>query len=108
MGRLIESLRQRLARVGATLDDKSSDCTLSCDAPSGYTWRANGCTCIAIHFATSRQSWLAQAIREDGLPRLKMGLQKVTDPAELAAIRHELDDDNWGAPEGAPERIEFI
>ena len=44
---------------------------------------------------------------EDGLPRLKIGLDKVTDPEEIAMHRHELDDDTWGAPADAPDRIEW-
>lgn len=105
--KLIEQLRKQLEKIGATLDDTSNEQTLNCDAPSGYVWRANGCCCIAIQFATNRQTWLAQALREDGLPRLKMGLKKVTDPEEVAAKRHELDDDTWGAPADAPDRIEW-
>jgi hypothetical protein len=105
--KLINNLRKQLATIGASLDDTSNEHALNCDAPSGYVWRANGCTCITIHFATNRQSWLAQAIREDGLPQLKMGLVKVTDPEEIEAMRHDLDDDSWGAPMEAPARIEW-
>ena len=69
--------------------------------------RATETCCLAIQYATNRETWLAQALREDGLPRLKMGLDKVTDPEEIAMHRHELDDDTWGAPADAPDRIEW-
>ena len=104
--KMINDLRKQLESIGATLDP-DTDWTLNCDAPSGYVWTANGCCCIAIQYATNRQTWLAQALREDGLPRLKMGLDKVTDPEEIEAKRHELDDDTWGAPADAPDRIEW-
>jgi len=101
---MIERLGKQLEQIGATLDS-NRDFTLNCEAPSGYVWRANGCTAIAILFATNSQTWLAQALREDGLPRLRMGLCKVTDPEEITAHRHELDDDTWGAPADAPDKI---
>jgi hypothetical protein len=101
----IEQLRERLALIGATLDD--GEYSLHCDAPKGYIWRANGTPTLSIHYATNSQSWLVEAIRME-MPNLKMGLEKVTDPAELAEIRHNQDDDTWGAPENAPERIEFV
>lgn len=100
----IEQLRAKLARVGATLEDDGY--ALHCDAPAGYTWRANGCRCISIHYATNAQQWLVKAIRED-MDRLQMGLDKVTDPEELAMHQHEIDDDNWKAAPEAPERIEW-
>ena len=75
------------------------------NAPKGYTWRANGCAHIAIHYANNDQSWLAQELRTDGYPRLRLGLDKVTDPAELAAFRNDLDDDTWGAAPDAPDFI---
>ena len=103
----IERLKAQLEKIGATLDP-ATDYTLNCDTPSGYVWRANGCTCIAIHYATNRQSWLVQALREDGLPRLRMGLVKVTDERELAGWRHDLDDDTWGAPADAPGFIDTL
>lgn len=105
--KLIEQLKSKLAVVGAALDEQNMDTTLNCDAPSGYVWVANGCHCLAIQYATNRQTWLAQALREDGYPRLKMGLEKITDEKEIAAFRHDLDDDTWGAPDNAPERIEW-
>lgn len=103
--KLIEQLRAQLESIGASLDDKSCEGTLNCDAPSGYVWRANGCTCIAIQWANHSQSWLSKALKEDGLPRLRMGLSKVTDAKEIAETRHLLDDDSWGASIEAPETI---
>lgn len=102
---MIDDLRAKLAAVNATLD--AGDYTLNCDAPSGYIWVANSGHTIAIHYATNSQSWLAKAIREDGLPRLKMGLMKVIDPDTIEAMRHDLDDDTWGAPMDAPEWIKW-
>ena len=100
----IELLREELVKVGATLDE-GAGYTLCCDAPSGYQWVANDNHCIAIQGATNSQTWFAKAIKEDGLPRLKLGLQKVTDPEEIAAFRHDLDDATWGAPADAPDFI---
>lgn len=104
--KLIDQLERDLARVGASLDP-DRDWTLNCDAPCGYVWAANGCRTITIQWATNRQTWLVDALKNDGLPRLRMGLRKVTDQTELAAMRHDLGDDTWGAPAGAPETIEW-
>lgn len=101
--KLVNQLRAKLESIGASLEE--TDYTLHCDAPSGYVWRANGCACIAIHYATNRQTWLADAIRNDGLPRLSLGLEKVTAPADIEAHRYELGDDTWGAPDSAPDKI---
>lgn len=105
--KMIEELKTKLAKVGATLDEDCMGTTLNCDAPSGYVWNANGCSCLAIQYATNRQTWLAEALRTDGYPRLSMGLDKVTDAEGLAAMRNDLDDENWGAPVDAPNRIEW-
>lgn len=102
--KLIEQLREQLRKVGAKLDD--GDYALHCDAPSGYVWLANGMPSFTIHYATNRQTWLAQAIKEE-MPNLKMGLEKVTDETELKEHRHNLDDDTWGAKLEAPQRIEW-
>lgn len=102
----IENLRRKLESIGATLDE-GDGYTLNCDAPSGYVWSANHCCAIAIHCANNSQTWYAKAINEDGLPRLAMGLEKITDEEEIAAKRFELDDETWGAPESAPDRIDF-
>ena len=48
------------------------------------------------------------ALREDGYPQLRLGLDKVTDPVEIAEHRHLLDDDTWGATADAPDHIEFL
>ena len=105
--KMIERLRDQLRQIGATLDDTSNEYALCCDAPSGYVWRANGCASIAIHFATNREAWLSLAIKEDGLPRLRMGLKKVTRQQQIAEMRHLLGDDTWGAAENAPEIINW-
>lgn len=103
--KLVNQLQAKLATVGATAENDGY--TLHCDAPSGYVWRANGGTCIAIPYANNSQSWLASALREDGYKRLSMGLVKVVDQERLKSIRFELGDDSWGAPDGAPDRIDF-
>lgn len=100
----IEQLRAALAKIGATID--ATEYTLNCDAPKGYVWSANLEPNYAIHYATNSESWLTQAIKEE-LPALKMGLDKVTDPDELAGIQYDLDDDAWKAEEGAPEHISW-
>lgn len=104
--KIIEQLRAKLAAVGATLDE-GDGYTLNCDAPSGYVWQANDCTTIAIHVANNSQSWASEAIRKDGMPRLKMGLRKVTDTDERDSYRYDLGDDTWGAADDAPETIPF-
>jgi len=92
----IEQLKSWLAERGATLDEQA-ECFLNCDAPSGHVWVANDCTAYHIDIANNGgQRWTAEAIRE-ALPALKLGLRKVTDPAELAEFRHLLGDDTWGA-----------
>ena len=99
--KLIERLRERLGKVGATLD--ANDYTLNCDAPPGYVWAANGETNLAIHYATNSETWLVQALREEE-SNLRMGLRLAT-AEELPYIRHGLDEDTWGAPTGAPEEL---
>ena len=100
--KLIERLRERLAKVGATLD--ATDYTLNCDAPPGYVWNANGETNLAVHYATNSETWLAQALREEE-SNIRMGLRLAT-PEELPDIRHGLDDDAWGAPDGSPQELQ--
>ena len=101
----IETLREQLAKIGATLDD-SSEYTLCCDAPSGYVWNANGCRCIAIQYANNSQTWLTVALKES-YPELKMGLVKVTDPEEIASHRWDTGEDDWGAAPDSPNKIEW-
>ena len=103
--KMINDLRKQLESIGATLDP-NTDYTLKCDAPSGYVWRANGTTCLSIHYATNRQTWLAEELRRE-LPNLKMGLEKVTDEEQLTEHRWNLGEDSWGAPADAPDRIEW-
>jgi len=100
----IEKLRAQLETVGATLEDTQYD--LHCDAPSGYLWRGNGCRSICIHYANNSQQWLSDAIK-GRMTELKMGLEKVTDPAEIESHRWETGDDSWGAPADAPMTIDF-
>lgn len=102
MMKAIERLKRQLQSIGAALDE--GDYTLTCDAPSGYVWRANGCCALPIHYATNSQTWLVEAIKGE-MPGLKMGLLKVTGPEDIAEKRHELDDDSWGAPADAPAAL---
>lgn len=102
--KVIELLKSKLALIGATLDE-GDGYVLNCDAPSGYVWRATGCHAVPIQCATNCQTWFSKAIREEMKDRLAMGLQKVTDAEELAAFRHDLGDDAWGAPTDAPDYI---
>jgi hypothetical protein len=105
----IEKLRADLAKVGATLD--VYDHALHCDAPLGYVWVANGNATITIHYATNRQTWLMQAMRDEK-EALEMGLQKAT-PEETAQINHdhgrggEGEEPAWVAPENSPEFLPF-
>jgi hypothetical protein len=101
--KLIDQLRQQLEAVGATLD--VGDTALYCDAPPGYVWAANDCACLPVTYANHSQTWLAKALREDAYPQLALGLNKVTDPAHLAQLQHDLGDDDWFAPEDAPNHI---
>ncbi len=104
--KLIDQLRKKLESIGATLDDESHG-SLYLDAPPGYVWECNGCTVIAVQWANNGgQTWLAQALREDK-DRWESGLDLVTDPERLTEIRYDLDEDEWGATEGSPERIEW-
>lgn len=104
MSKIIDTLRAKIESLGGKLDD--TDYTLNLDAPSGYVWRANGEPNLAIHYATNRESRLAKAVTAEQ-SSLAMGLEKVTDAEQLADIRWSLDDDNWGAPAGAPDRLEW-
>ena len=105
MSKTLTRLRAQLALIGATLDDDGY--TLQCDAPSGYVWNANNECTIPIRYASNSQSWLVLAIKEDGMDRLRLGLHKVTNAADLAARRFELGDDSWGASSEAPETLEW-
>ena len=99
----LEWIRTTLERIGATLDQ--TDNFVVCDAPSGYVWRSNGNTSLTIQYRNNcGQSWLSQAVRDE-LPNLRMGLLKITDQTRIAEIRYALDDDLWGAPTDAPDRI---
>lgn len=100
----IERLKDILNKIGATLDESTMDYCLTIDAPKGYVWKANGETSYPIHYATTRQAWLIQALKME-MPNLKMGLEKVTDPKEIERIRWDKDEDNWGAPPNAPDFI---
>lgn len=101
----IENLRAKLESIGASLDE-GAGFTLNCDAPPGYVWRATDCLSVPIAIRnTSGQSWAAKAIQEEEADRLAGGLRKVTDPEELAAKRHDVGEDDWGAPADAPEFI---
>ena len=102
--KLADKLREKLAQVGATLDMTEYD--LNADAPSGYTWAANGCRTICAPWASNSQTWLSLAIRDLELS-LKLGLKKVTDSTALAELRHLLDDDSWGAAAAAPLTINW-
>ena len=99
----LDTLRKTLGRIGATLDTHADNFVV-CDAPSGYVWRANGNTSLTIQYRNNCQSWLSHAIRDE-LPNLRMGLVKVANPARIEEIRYSLDDDSWGAPPSAPDRI---
>lgn len=101
----IEELKRKLAAVGATLDENYSY-DLNCDAPSGYVWAANGCRCLCIQWATNSQTWLIKALKE-AQADFEMGLVKVTDPEAIASHRWDMDDDTWGAPADAPNKIEW-
>lgn len=102
--KIIEKLKAKLALVGATLDE-GDGYVLNCDAPSGYVWRASGCRAVPIQCATNYETWYTKAIKEEDKDRLAMGLEKITDPAEIAGHRHDLDDDTWGAAADAPAFI---
>jgi hypothetical protein len=101
--KIIDQLRAKLATVGATLDE--GDHVLNCDAPSGYVWASTDCRAVPITYANHSQTWAVEAIRLEDKDRLAMGLRKVTDEKELAAIRWDTGEDDWGAPADAPERI---
>lgn len=101
----IEQLKIAAATVGATLDE-NTDYSLNLDAPSGYVWIANRCTCIHEQAATNSQSWYSQAVKSV-IESASMGLMKVTDPKEIAEMRHLLDDDSWGAAGDAPDKLEW-
>ena len=104
--KMIKDLQRKLESIGATLDTQAEQFVV-CDSPSGYVWRANGNTSLTIQYKNNGgQSWLAQALRDE-MPNLKMGLEKVTDEKRLAEIRWDLGDDSWGAPEDAPDIIEW-
>ena len=100
----IDQLRKAVESIGGKLDP-GDDFTLTFDAPAGYVWDANGEPSLAIHYATSRESWLTQAVKEEA-PRLLMGLSLVIDPDEVASIEYGRDE-SWKAPEGSPAHLDF-
>jgi hypothetical protein len=103
--KLIEQLRAKLALMGATLDFHADNNQFYLDAPSGYVWRSTGTRSLTVQWANNGgQTWLAEALRKDA-DRWQAGLEKVTDPQEIAAHRWDEGDDSWGAPEDAPAFI---
>jgi hypothetical protein len=103
--KLLDRLRARLARVGAELDDQGMPQFCNLDAPRGYLWACNGCMTIVVTCGNRSQTWLAEALR-DTESELAMGLDKVTDPDELARCRHDYDDAGWQAPADAPDHLD--
>jgi hypothetical protein len=103
----LKKLEAQLKEIGATLDWEPGDVHAYCDAPRGYAWKATGTPTISLHFGNCQgQTWLAQELKYE-MKNLKMGLYKITDPKELEEVRWNNDDDTWGAPEDAPDKIEF-
>lgn len=103
--KVIEQLKQKIESIGGSLDEYDGFFCL--DAPSGYVWTGNGSTSFTIRYANrGGQSWLLKAIGEEK-EMFDLGLYKVTDEKELAATRYGLDDDTWGAPVNAPEKLEW-
>jgi hypothetical protein len=99
----IEDLKRRMEAIGGSLDNYADFFCL--DAPSGYVWSANGLHSITIRWANnSGQTWLTKAIREESAA-IAMGLEKVTNEESIKAARYDLDDDSWGAPYDAPEKL---
>jgi hypothetical protein len=100
----IQDLKTRMTALGGSLDEYEEFFCL--DAPSGYVWRSNGNTSMTITFSNGSETWLTKAILEE-MDNIRMGLERVTDPARFAEIRHLQDDDSWGAPEHAPATLEW-
>jgi hypothetical protein len=104
--KILKQLESELNKIGASLD--VYDGFVCCDAPSGYVWNATDSPSLIILYSVRSNTWLTAAMRDDGYPRLSKGLKKVTDSKQLANIRHDLDDDQWGnIPATAPEFIKF-
>ena len=101
--KIVERLRKAAESIGCGLDDGGF--TLTFDAKPGYVWDANGEPSLCIHYATSRESWLAQALKEE-LPNLMAGLSKVTDPKEMERIEFERGE-RWASEAGSPEHLDF-
>lgn len=94
--KLIEQLRAKLSLMGATLDFDRENTCLYLDAPSGYVWKSTGTRALALQWANNNgQTWLAKALRDDA-NRWQAGLEKVTEPEEIAAHRWDEGDDSWG------------
>lgn len=98
----IKELRSKLESIGATLD--AGDFSLHCDAPKGYVWASSGQVGLSIHYASGRQSWLIQAIKEE-MPSLKMGL-RLADEKERSEAEWN-NEEPWDAPEGSDETIDW-
>jgi hypothetical protein len=104
---IIEKLESDLAKVGATLDT-NSQWHIYADAPSGYVWRASGTRCLTATI----ENQFGQRFHRDGIndirERVVMGLDKITDQEEIDEHRYDTGEDDWGAPEDAPEFIAWI
>jgi hypothetical protein len=104
MSKMLDRLEKQLAPHGATIDRCGMFFCL--DAPSGYLWVANGSTSISVtHENHGGQTWMADAIK-DAVNQIRDGLAKEDDPAEIERLRFEMDED-WGAPDGAPDFIDL-
>lgn len=100
----IDQLETKMRTIGGTID--RYDDFFCLDAPPGYVWASNGNSSMTINFSNGSQTWLVEAIKME-MPNIRMGLTKVTDPKRLEEIRWNLGDDEWGASDAAPARIEW-
>lgn len=101
--RCLDHIREVCKRCGATLDESSTEHTLTADAPAGYVWRATGETSLHVAAASHGQSWYASAAKEL-LAEMSMGLDLVTDETERERIENEIDAP-WQATPDAPAFI---
>lgn len=96
-----EKLRAKAESVGASLYE--DDCQIILDAKPGYVWCSTGTTCLVWQYATHRQTWASQAVKDADKDAM-MGMERVDDEKAIAELEHLLDAP-WQAPAGSPDKI---
>lgn len=88
-----KKLEEIVARLGAIIDQQDDDSHfLNIDAPTGFTWNANGSHTIAVQFENAvGQRWTREAFKE-AANDMNAGISRCEDPeCDFCAERREFD-----------------